>query len=100
MAIAQAMTGSYKQEITAGIHFWTSHSRTGASVIAADDFWIAMFTSSRTDANQDLTGYTATNEVTDSLGVYVAGGKTLGAATLGNCVFRFCRHYLGVFYYK
>jgi hypothetical protein len=83
MAIAQAMTGSYKQEITAGIHFWTSHSRTGASVIAADAFWIAMFTSSRTDANQDLTGYTATNEVTDSLGVYVAGGKTLGTATLG-----------------
>ena len=83
MAIAQAMTGSYKQQITAGIHFWTSHSRTGASVIAADAFWIAMFTSSRTDANQDLTGYTATNEVTDSLGVYVAGGKTLGTATLG-----------------
>jgi hypothetical protein len=83
MAIAQAMTGSYKQQITAGIHFWTSHSRTGGSVIAADAFWIAMFTSSRSDANQDLTGYTSTNEVTDSQGVYTAGGQTVGTATLG-----------------
>ena len=83
MAIVQAMTGSYKKEITAGIHFWTSHSRTGSSVINADSFYIAMFTSSRTDANQDLTGYTATNEVTDSGGVYAAGGLALGSVTLG-----------------
>jgi len=83
MAIAQAMTGSYKKEITAGIHYWTSHSRTGSSVINADSFYIAMFTSSRTDANQDLTGYTATNEVTDSGGVYAAGGLVLGSVTLG-----------------
>ena len=81
MAIAQAMTGSYKQEITAGIHFWMSHSRTGAVSIAADTFKIAMFTSSRTDANQDLTGYTVTNEVSGTN--YTAGGDALGSVTLG-----------------
>ena len=83
MAINQAMCGSYKKEITVGIHFWMSHSRTGSSSIAADTFKIAMFTASRTDANQDLTGYTATNEVTDSGGVYAAGGKALTSVTLG-----------------
>ena len=81
MAIAQAMAGSYKQEITAGIHFWMSHSRTGAVSIAADTFKIAMFTSSRTDANQDLTGYTVTNEVSGTN--YTAGGAALGSVTLG-----------------
>ena len=81
MAIAQAMTGSYKQEITAGIHFWMTHSRTGAVSIAADTFKIAMFTSSRTDANQDLTGYTVTNEVSGTN--YTAGGEALGSVTLG-----------------
>jgi hypothetical protein len=81
MAIAQAMTGSYKQEITAGIHFWMTHSRTGAVSIAADTFKIAMFTSSRTDANQDLTGYTVTNEVSGTN--YTAGGAALGSVTLG-----------------
>jgi len=86
MAIVQSMTGSYKKEITAGIHFWTSHSRTGSSVINADSFYIAMFTSSRTDANQDLTGYTSTNEVTDSNSggtTYAAGGQLLANVTLG-----------------
>ena len=53
MAINQAMCGSYKQEITAGIHFWAQHTRTGSSAIAADTFYIAMFTASRTDANED-----------------------------------------------
>ena len=81
MAITQAMCGSYKQEITAGIHFWMSHSRTGAVSIAADTFKIAMFTSSRTDANQDLTGYTVTNEVSGTN--YTAGGAALGSVTLG-----------------
>ena len=81
MAINQAMCGSYKKEITAGIHFWMSHSRTGASVIAADTFKIAMFTSSRTDANEDLTAYTATNEVSGT--AYSAGGAALGSVTLG-----------------
>ena len=81
MAINQAMCGSYKKEITAGIHFWMSHSRTGASSIAADTFKIAMFTSSRTDANEDLTAYTATNEVTGT--AYSAGGAALASVTLG-----------------
>lgn len=81
MAINQAMCGSYKKEITAGIHFWMTHSRTGASSIAADTFKIAMFTSSRTDANEDLTGYTVTNEVSGTN--YTAGGEALGSVTLG-----------------
>ena len=81
MAINQAMCGSYKKEITAGIHFWMSHSRTGASVIATDTFKIAMFTSSRTDANEDLTGYTSANEVTGTN--YSAGGEALTSVTLG-----------------
>ena len=81
MAINQAMCGSYKEEITAGIHFWMSHSRTGAVTIAADTFKIAMFTSSRTDANEDLTAYTVTNEVSGS--GYSAGGAALGSVTLG-----------------
>ena len=81
MAINQAMCGSYKTEITAGIHFWTQHTRTGSSAISADTFKIAMFTSSRTDANEDLTGYTVTNEVSGS--GYSAGGEALGSVTLG-----------------
>ena len=81
MAINQAMCGSYKKEITCGIHFWMSHSRTGSSSIAADTFYIAMFTASRTDANEDLTGYTATNEVSGTN--YTAKGQALGSVTLG-----------------
>ena len=81
MAINQAMCGSYKQEITAGIHFWTQHTRTGSSAIAADTFYIAMFTASRTDANEDLTGYTATNEVSGTN--YTAKGQALTSVTLG-----------------
>ena len=81
MAINQAMCGSYKEEITVGIHFWMAHSRLNAVSIAADTFKIAMFTSSRTDANEDLTAYTATNEVSGS--GYSAGGEALGSVTLG-----------------
>ena len=81
MAINQAMCGSYKQESTAGIHFWAQHTSTGSSAIAADTFYIAMFTSSRTDANEDLTGYTATNEVSGTN--YTAGGQALPSVTLG-----------------
>ncbi len=81
MAINQAMCGSYKKEITAGIHFWMSHSRTGSSSIGADTFKVAMFTSSRTDANEDLTGYTTTNEVSGT--AYTAGGAALASVTLG-----------------
>ena len=81
MAINQAMCGTYKQEITVGIHFWLDHTRTGSSGISADTFKIAMFTSSRTDANEDLTAYTATNEVSGT--AYSAGGAALGSVTLG-----------------
>jgi hypothetical protein len=81
MAINQAMCGSYKKEITVGIHFWMSHSRADASSIAADTFKIAMFTSSRTDANEDLTAYTTSNEVTGT--AYSAGGEALASVTLG-----------------
>jgi len=81
MAINQAMCGSYKKEITVGIHFWLTHSRGDGSSIAADTFKIAMFTSSRTDANEDLTGYTTANEVSGT--AYSAGGAALGSVTLG-----------------
>lgn len=81
MAINQAMCGSYKKEITAGIHFWMSHSRGDGVSISADTFKVAMFTSSRTDANEDLTGYTATNEVSGT--AYSAGGEALASVTLG-----------------
>ena len=81
MAINQAMCGSYKKEITVGIHFWLSHSRGDASSISADTFKIAMFTSSRTDANEDLTAYTTTNEVSGTN--YTAGGDALASVTLG-----------------
>ena len=58
-----------------------SHSRLNSSVIAADTFKVAMFTSSRTDANEDLTQYTATNEVSGT--AYTAGGAALASVTLG-----------------
>ena len=57
MAINQAMCGSFKKEILAGIHRWTTSSRGDSSSISADNFYVAMFTASRTDANEDLTGY-------------------------------------------
>ena len=81
MAINQAMCGTYKKEITVGIHFWLDHTRTGSSGISADTFKIAMFTSSRTDANEDLTAYTVTNEVSGT--AYSAGGEALASVTLG-----------------
>ena len=79
MAINQAMCGSYKREAIAGIHFWLSHSRTGSSSIGADTFKIAMFTSSRSDANEDLTGYTTSNEVSGT--GYTAAGAALTSVT-------------------
>ena len=64
-----------------GYPFWLDHTRTGSSGISADTFKIAMFTSSRTDANEDLTAYTATNEVSGT--AYSAGGAALASVTLG-----------------
>tara|TARA_R100000657_G_scaffold6081_1_gene4009 strand:- start:1103 stop:1612 length:510 start_codon:yes stop_codon:yes gene_type:complete len=81
MAINQAMCGSFKKEILAGIHRWTTSSRGDSSSISADNFYVAMFTASRTDANEDLTGYTATNEVSGTN--YTAGGQVLGSVTIG-----------------
>ena len=81
MAINQAMCGTYKKEITVGIHFWLDHTRTGSSGISADTFKVAMFTSSRTDAKEELTAYTTTNEVSGT--AYTAGGAALGSVTLG-----------------
>ena len=82
MAIgSSAMCGTFKREILAGIHRWTTASRGDSSAISADTFKIAMFTSSRTDANEDLTAYTTTNEVSGT--AYSAGGAALGSVTLG-----------------
>jgi len=81
MAIGtSAICGSYKKEINAGIHFWTSHSRGDGSSIAADTFKFAMYTnSSAFDA--DTTGYATTAEVSGTN--YTAGGASLASATIG-----------------
>ena len=81
MAINQAMCGSFKKEILAGIHRWTTSSRGDSSSISADTFYVAMFTASRTDANEDLTGYTTSNEVSGTN--YTAGGQILSSVTIG-----------------
>jgi|TARA_Y100000034_G_C6882129_1_gene404373 hypothetical protein len=81
MAIGtSAVCGSYKKEIQAGIHRWTTASRGDSSAISADTFKVAMFTDSAT-IDQDTTGYTASNEVTGT--AYSAGGAALGSVTLG-----------------
>ena len=81
MAIGtSAICGSYKKEINAGIHFWTTHSRGNGSSIAADTFKLAMFTNtSAIDA--DTTGYATTAEVTGTN--YTAGGAAISSATIG-----------------
>ena len=81
MAIGtSAICGSYKKEINAGIHFWTSHSRGNGTSIAADTFKLAMYTNSST-FNEDTTGYAATAEVSGTN--YTAGGASLTNATIG-----------------
>jgi len=80
MAIgSSAVCGSYKKEIQAGIHRWTTASRGDSSSISADTFKVAMFTDSAT-INADTTGYTTSNEVTGTN--YTAGGVALGSVTL------------------
>ena len=74
-----AMCGTFKTEAMAGIHFWTPHTRTGSSAIAADTFKIAMFTNS-SSISFDTTGYTTGNEVIGT--AYSAGGNSLGSVTL------------------
>ena len=81
MAIGtSAICGSYKKEINAGIHFWTTHSRGNGTSIAADEFKLAMFTNSAT-LEQDTTGYTTGNEVSGTN--YTAGGAVISSATIG-----------------
>ena len=63
MAISQAMTTTFKQELMEGVHNFTSHT-----------FKIALYTSSAT-LGASTTAYSATNEVSGT--GYTAGGNTL-----------------------
>ena len=63
MAITQAMTTSFKQELMEGVHDFTTHT-----------FKIALYTSSAT-LGATTTAYSATNEVSGT--GYTAGGNTL-----------------------
>ena len=81
MAIgSSAMCGTFKREILAGIHRWTTASRGDSSAISADPFKIAMFTNS-SSIDADTTGYTTSNEVSGTN--YTAGGNSLGSVTNG-----------------
>ena len=84
MAIgSSAMCGTFKKEILAGIHRWTTASRGDSSAISADTFKVAMFTNS-SSIDADTTGYTTSQEVSGTN--YTAGGAALGSVTksLGN----------------
>lgn len=63
MALTQAMTTSFKQELMEGVHDFTSHT-----------FKIALYTSSAT-LDAATTAYSATNEVSGT--GYTAGGEDL-----------------------
>lgn len=63
MAITQAMTTSFKQELMEGVHDFTSHT-----------FKIALYTSSAT-LDATTTAYSATNEASGT--GYTAGGMAL-----------------------
>lgn len=63
MAITQAMTTSFKQELMEGVHDFTTQT-----------FKIALYTSSAT-LSAATTAYSATNEVSGT--GYTAGGNTL-----------------------
>ena len=76
---SSAVCGSYKKEIQAGIHRWTTHSRGDSSAISADTYKVAMFTNS-SSIDADTTGYTTSNEVSGTN--YTAGGVALGSVTL------------------
>ena len=81
MAIgSSAICGTYKREINAGIHFWTSHSRGDGSTISPDTFKIALFTNS-SSIDADTTGYSTSNEVSGTN--YTAGGEALSSVTIG-----------------
>lgn len=63
MAITQAMTTSFKQELMEGVHDFTAHT-----------FKIALFTSAAT-LDATTTAYSTTNEASGT--GYTAGGNTL-----------------------
>lgn len=63
MAITQAMTTSFKQELMEGVHDFTTHT-----------FKIALFTSAAT-LDATTTAYSTTNEASGT--GYTAGGNTL-----------------------
>ena len=63
MAITQAMTTTFKQELMEGVHDFTSHT-----------FKIALYTSSAT-LDATTTAYTTSNEVVGA--GYTAGGNSL-----------------------
>ena len=75
---SSAMCGTFKKEILAGIHRWTTASRGDSSAISADTFKVAMFTNS-SSMDADTTGYTTSNEVSGTN--YTAGGAALGSVT-------------------
>ena len=75
-----AICGTYKKEINAGIHFWTTHSRGDGSSIAADTFKLALFTNS-SSISADTTGFTTSNEVSGTN--YTSGGAAISGATIG-----------------
>jgi hypothetical protein len=80
MAITQAMTTSFKQEILQGIHNFTSGSGGGTTTTTGTGnvFKIALYTSSAT-LSAATTAYSTSNEVSGTN--YTAGGNTLTNVT-------------------
>ena len=82
--MANAMCGSFKREILAGVHRWVQNTTdvgSGDVNAAAHPVKVAMFTSSAS-LDQDTTNYSTSNEVTGSGGVYSAGGAALTTVVL------------------
>ena len=80
MAIDQAMTTSFKQEILQGIHNFTNGSGGGTTTTTGTGnvFKIALYTSSAT-LSAATTTYSTSNEVSGTN--YIAGGNTLTNVT-------------------
>jgi len=80
MAITQAMTTSFKQEILQGIHNFTSGSGGGTTTTTGSGnvFKIALYTSSAS-LSATTTAYSTSNEVSGTN--YIAGGNTLTNVT-------------------
>ena len=72
-ANTQAMCTSFKTELPAALHAFTTTAPRGSS--AADTFKAALYTPTAT-VNASTTGYSATNEVASA--GYTAGGVTIG----------------------